>query len=406
MAYMRTIALEADRSLLAPIIDQNTGRQPPFFFSGTPFNLAVTLQDNAAPISGLKAVHLEFKRPNSQQPHSIPSPDDPVLLRKSLLNSQSEEPITPIFFGPALPPFPSRTYQVNLPGILNPDLELGWQPGDQLRIIGYDASLTFESFTDQPSLSIPPNHGPVGPPLDHFAIVSLNLPGEFGDIFNSGPPVEVQKITQDQFHRNLLFAFTAEETSFCDSKIHLTLSAEHHDGSTQTYLAGFIDVRRDGTHGPVCQILPRLLFQQGAAIVGRNGQVLLIFADEQGVTTQLDLAAANGDMRRELYDPDRNGSVTLADAIKGISIAENEVYYGKNAHGEIGFHALPIVGEAGTGDMQKADYDPNNGGKVTNAQHSDLASRLACFVQTPASNHYYGNGSKASVARLKRTRFG
>ena len=207
---MRTIALEADRSLLAPIIDQNTGRQPPFFFSGTPFNLAVTLQDNAALISGLKAVHLEFKRPpNTQRPHSIPSPDDPVLLRKSLLNPQGEEPITPIFFSPALLPFPSRTYQVNLPGI-------------------------------------------------------LNIPGEFGDALNSGPPVAVQKITQDQFHQNLLFTFTAEETSFCDSKIHLSLPAEHHDDSTQTYLAGFIDVRRDGTHGPVCQILPRLLLPAGS----------------------------------------------------------------------------------------------------------------------------------------------
>lgn len=93
-----------------------------------------------------------------------------------------------------------------------------------------------------------------------------------------------------------------------------------------------------------------------------------------------------GDMLKSVYDANNNGNVDVADAIAGISGAANNVYYGKDSSGNIGFHSVV----ASTGDMEKAVYDTNNDGVV------DMAAAIL-GANTSGISKYYGTGSNGVV---------
>lgn len=92
-----------------------------------------------------------------------------------------------------------------------------------------------------------------------------------------------------------------------------------------------------------------------------------------------------GNMLTSVYDIDGNGVVDKASAIDGINASGNDTYYGKNASGAIGFHAIPP-----DGDMKKSLYDTDNNGRVDNAD--------AVFgINTAGAGKYYGTDQNGTA---------
>lgn len=92
-----------------------------------------------------------------------------------------------------------------------------------------------------------------------------------------------------------------------------------------------------------------------------------------------------GDMLKSVYDSNGNGVVDKSSSIDGINNAANAVYYGKDASGTIGFHAIPK-----DGDMKKSVYDTNDNGRVD-------TSDSIYGVDTSGSSKYYGTDQNGSV---------
>ncbi|WRQ13111.1 hypothetical protein [Vibrio phage vB_VpM-pA2SJ1] len=90
--------------------------------------------------------------------------------------------------------------------------------------------------------------------------------------------------------------------------------------------------------------------------------------------------SGSGDMQKSIYDPNDDGSVLLADNIKGASAAGNSKYYGTDNAGTPGFYDLPVPGPSEPADysdlkrqVQAHETSINNHG-VEIAQHENEIS--------------------------------
>ena len=64
--------------------------------------------------------------------------------------------------------------------------------------------------------------------------------------------------------------------------------------------------------------------------------------DKENLVTKEEIEILkNNYLSLEIYDNDKDGSVGLANNIKGVDIALNNTYYGKDSTGEVGFHQFP-----------------------------------------------------------------
>jgi len=105
-------------------------------------------------------------------------------------------------------------------------------------------------------------------------------------------------------------------------------------------------------------------------------------------------AATSGDMKKADYDSNDNGIVDKAQEINGVDTSGNGTYYGKDSLGVVGFHPVPS-GSAG-GDMLKAVYDSNGDGVVDTA-NSALTANAVTGVNASGNDTYYGKNASGAV---------
>lgn len=94
-------------------------------------------------------------------------------------------------------------------------------------------------------------------------------------------------------------------------------------------------------------------------------------------------------MFKDDYDTDRNGTVDLAENVKGATTAGNDKYYGTDDSGSVGFHTLPTV-DGGHPEISKlqAQVTQNTNDVSTNKQ--DIATNKAEIDKHETSINAHG----------------
>lgn len=112
--------------------------------------------------------------------------------------------------------------------------------------------------------------------------------------------------------------------------------------------------------------------------------------------------AVGGDMEKAVYDTDFDGVVDSAEKVEGVDEAASSTYYGKNALGVVGFHALPSDGSGGAGTAAQVAYDNTASGLTADDVQEaidELAARPAGEMDR-ATYDADGNGIVDDAERL------